>query len=71
MIQDIGEHRIDIVYNEKAALRESDCIIAFQGRNVYMRKRKKGIQKGSHGEICEGCRLSSFSGRKEVISSSG
>lgn len=43
MIQDIGEHRIDIVYNEKAALRESDCIIAFQGRNVYMRKRKKGM----------------------------
>ena len=42
MIQDIGEHRINIVYDGKAVLAESDCIVAFRGRDVYMRKRREG-----------------------------
>lgn len=42
MIQDIGEHTIDIVYDADASLEESDCIIAFRGRDVYMKKPQEG-----------------------------
>ncbi len=40
MIQDIYHHKMEVVYDGEAVLGENDYIIAFQGRNVYMKKQK-------------------------------
>lgn len=41
MIQDIYHHKMEVVYDGEAVLGENDYIIAFQGRNVYMKKTKR------------------------------
>lgn len=46
MIQDIKEHKIDIVFDEKAVLEENDLIIAFCKKEVYLKKQQQGTTKG-------------------------
>ena len=42
MIQDINTHKLDIVYDGKAILEESDLIVAFSEKDVYMKKQQEG-----------------------------
>ena len=42
MIHDINTHKLDIVYDGKAILEESDLIVAFSEKDVYMKKQRKG-----------------------------
>lgn len=46
MIQDIKEHKIDIVFDEKAVLEENDLIIAFCKKEVYLKKQQQDSTKG-------------------------
>lgn len=42
MIQDINTHKLDIVYDGKATLEESDLIVAFSEKDVYMKRQQEG-----------------------------
>ena len=86
MIQDINTHKLDIVYDGKAILEESDLIVAFSEKDVYMKKTagrgggtvfsllgysSGGIQTGGYGTIPESCRVSASSGWKEAVFAAG
>lgn len=45
MIQDIKDHTIDIVFDEKAELEEEDFVIAFCEKEVYLKKKRQGMAK--------------------------
>lgn len=45
MIQDINDHKIDIVFDGQAELEKEDLVIAFCKGEVYLKKQKKGEEK--------------------------
>lgn len=44
MIQDIGNHKLDVTFDAKAVLSERDFIIAFDDKRVYMKKKNADKQ---------------------------